>query len=154
MHDDYVLLSNYNEQTHEVQAAILRYSFSSETRRIYNSLDISTQDKQKAEIVIRELEKFAKGLINETLERHQYDSRQQEEGESFENYIAELKVLITNCNFCNTCVSGLLRDRIVSGIRKDELRKELLAEKRLTLDMTIDKCRSAEVEEWGWNHCH
>lgn len=46
-------------------------------------------------------------------------------------------------------VSGLLRDRIVSGIRNDVLHKELLAEKRLMLEITIDRCRSAEVAEWG-----
>ena len=45
---------------------------------------------------------FAKGIINETLERHKFFQRQQEEGESFDDFLTDIKLLGQNCNFCST----------------------------------------------------
>ena len=145
--EDYVLLSDYQRQTDEVKAARLRYTFSAETRKIYNSLSLSSEEKKDPAIILQEIKKFAKGLVNETMERHQFNSRQQHEGETFDMYFTELKILITNCGFCAQCLDGLLRDRIVGGIRSDEVRKELLSERNLTLQKTLEKCRSAEIAE-------
>ena len=117
--EDYVLLSDYQRQTDEVKAARLRYTFSAETRKIYNSLSLSSEEKKDPAVILREIKNFAKGLVNETMERHQFNSRQQHEGETFEMYFTELKILVTNCGFCTQCLDGLLRDRILGGIRSD-----------------------------------
>ena len=61
----------------------------------------------------------------------------------------ELKTLSSNCAFCNNCFPSILRDRIVSGINDDVVRKYLLAEDKLTLDKAIDICRSYEVADQG-----
>ena len=60
-------------------------------------------------------------------------------------------VLSKNCNFCSTngCFEGLLRDRIVAGIKNDKIREKLLSEKALTLLKTIDICRLCEKASDG-----
>ena len=147
--DDYVLLTDFESQSKKIQAARLRFAFSTETRKIYNSLSLTAEQKEDPEHIIKTLEKFAKGIINECLERHQFNGRQQEEGEVFDNYITELKILSTNCGFCVNCFPGLLRDRIIGGIRSDVVRKCLLAEKDLTIEKTVEICRSYEVADTG-----
>ena len=73
-------------------------------------------------------ETFARGIINETLERHNFNARTQQEGETFDDFLTEVKLLSKNCNFCATCHEGLFRDRIVAGVCDDALRKKLLSE--------------------------
>lgn len=96
-------------------------------------------------------EQFARGVINETLERHKFFSRNQESGEIFDDYVTELKLLSKNCNFCETpqCFPSLLRDRIISGIDSDVVREKLLAEKDVTLAKTMEIWKSAETASSG-----
>ena len=137
--EDYVMLSRLDQKENKMQAAMLRYTFTSDTRKIYNSLSLSDAQKEDPTAIITALETFAKGTINETLERHKFNCRQQQDGEKFDDFLTELKVLATNCNFCVTCYPGLLRDRIVGGIQSDHVRKLLLAEKNLTFETAVEK---------------
>ena len=78
---------------------MLRYTFTEETRKIYNTLNLTPDEAKDDKVIITKLETFAKGTVNETLERHTFNSRTQEEGESFDDFLTELKVLLKNCNF-------------------------------------------------------
>ena len=148
---DYVLLSDLATKDNSYQAAMLRYTFSSETRNIYESFNLSNVEKNDPAIIIAKVEEFARGIVNETLERHKFFKRLQEEGECFDDFLTEVKLLSKNCNFCNTddCFGSLLRDRIVSGISRDDVREKLLAEKTLTLDKAVEICRSMEKAQEG-----
>ena len=48
------------------QCASLRYTFTEETRKIYDSLAIDTDE---VNVIIETPENFSKGIVNETLER-------------------------------------------------------------------------------------
>ena len=63
-----------------------------------------------------------------------------------DDFLTEIKLLSRNCNFCDKieCFNSLLRDWIVGGIRNDQVREKLLAEKKLTLEKAIGICRSSE----------
>ncbi len=147
--EDYALLSNLDRQDKKKQAALLRYTFSSDTRKIYNSLALADAQKEEPEQIIAELEKFAKGTINEILERHHFNNRRQQDGEKFDDFLTELKVLATNCNYCVNCYPGILRDRVVEGVSSDVVREKLIAERILDLDTAVEKCRSFEVAAEG-----
>ena len=90
---DDVMLSGLADKDESYQAAMLRYTFSAETRSIYESLNLTEVQKKDPEMIITEMEKFAKGIINETLERHKFFTRNQEEGEVFDDFITELKLI-------------------------------------------------------------
>ena len=66
--DDYVMLTELNTKDAAYQAAMLRYAFTDETRQMYDSLQLSDVDHRNPERILEEVEKFAKGIINETLE--------------------------------------------------------------------------------------
>ena len=141
---DYVLLSGLKAKHEEFQAAMMRYTFSAETRNIYDSLNLSEAGSKKPARTMADMEDFAKGILNETLERHSSNSRKQEEGEKFDDFLTEIKLLSKNCKFYDACYPSLVRDRTVSGIFSDEVREKLLSEKDLTLEKAMEICRSKE----------
>ena len=56
---DYVLLTELNNKPDEYQCALLRYTFTSETRNIYDSLNLSEADSKKMNSV-RSIRNFCK----------------------------------------------------------------------------------------------
>lgn len=142
--DDYVVVTKLGNESASYQSAMLRYSFSEETQRIYRTLEISEAESNNVGAILAKIETFAKGTINETMERHIFNSRNQEEGEPFDDFVTEVKVLSKNCNFCATCYNGLIRDRIVGGIQNDTLRQKLLAIEKLSLKKAEEECRANE----------
>ena len=62
---------------------------------------------------------------------------------------SEIKLLSKNCNFCTTCHDGLIRDRIVIGIRDTALQQKLLSDEGLTLKRAEDACRAREKAKQG-----
>ena len=141
---DYSIVTKLQDETPEYRCSMLRYTFTEETRKIYNTLNLTADEAKDDKTIITKLETFAKGTVNETLERHTFNSRTQEEGESFDDFLTELKVLLKNCNFCANCVDGILRDRIVAGVRDSSLRQKLLSDPALTLKKAEDACRAKE----------
>jgi len=105
--EDFYLLSGLREKEPKIQCAMIRYTFSAETRNIYDSLNLTKVQSEKPEVIIEALETFSRGIINETLERHCFNRRNQEEGEKFDDFLTELKLLSKNCNFCENCYVGL-----------------------------------------------
>ena len=51
---------------------MLRYAFPDETRKIYETLNLIAHQQKVVTEIISALEKFVKGIINETLERHTF----------------------------------------------------------------------------------
>ena len=67
--DDYVIVAGLADKDEPYKCAILRYTFSEETTKIYESLTLSEDDKKSTAAILKELEAYAKGIVNQTLER-------------------------------------------------------------------------------------
>ena len=116
--EDHAIITELDKKPNQYQCAMLRYTFIEETQKIYQPLNITSND---INTIIEELEKFARGIVNETL-----------------------KILSKNCNFCTTCHDTMIRDHIVTEINNNTLRKKLLAEPKLTLKQAEDICGANE----------
>ena len=64
-------------------------------------------------------------------ERYRFHKRDQREGESITQYIAELKKLASTCDF-GAFLSDSLRDRLVCGLTNEQITKRLMTEAELT----------------------
>ncbi|XP_054707489.1 uncharacterized protein K02A2.6-like [Uloborus diversus] len=64
-------------------------------------------------------------------ERFRFYKRNQLEGENITTYCAELQKLSMNCNFGDN-LSTMLRDKLVMGLRNENIQKKLLAQDNLT----------------------
>ena len=58
--------------------------------------------------------------------------REQRSGQSISAFIGELRQLAEKCNFEAGTLNDMLRDRLVCGVRDENLQRRLLAEETLT----------------------
>lgn len=80
------------------------------------------------------------------MDRHVFNTTSQNPGESVQAYVSTLKILAKKCDF-GAISDELIRDRIVCGIESDYVRKQLLREKNLTLELAVSTCMLHEVRE-------
>ena len=89
-------------------------------------------------------DKYATGETNETYERYIFHTRKQGESETVESFITALRTLVKTCNFCDNCVSSVLRDQVVLEIHNPETQAELLKIRQLDLQGCLDICKLSE----------
>jgi hypothetical protein len=80
------------------------------------------------------------------MEHHAFNTRVQEQGESIQAYVSDLKIKAGTCKF-ETLKDEMIRDRLVVGIRSDAVRKLMLREEKLTLEKAIQICEINEVSD-------
>ncbi|GFT38186.1 uncharacterized protein TNCV_2261431 [Trichonephila clavipes] len=66
------------------------------------------------------------------------------EGQTIETYVTLLKNLASTCEFAEQ-ENGLIRDRIVLGIKDNGLQERLLRENNLNIEKSIEIIRAAEA---------
>ena len=85
-------------------------------------------------------------ISNIIVERHKFNTRNQREGETTEAYITDLKKLGNQCEYGNL-KNDLIRDRIVYGIKIENIRRRMLKQADLTLDRAIQLCQIDELTD-------
>ena len=53
-------------------------------------------------------EVFAIGEVNETLEQLKFGKRLQLEGEAVDKFVADLRIMMKSCSYCDTCAPSIL----------------------------------------------
>jgi hypothetical protein len=64
------------------------------------------------------------------MERHKFNTRVQQRGESIQSYVSDLKNKASTCEF-EDLKDEMIKDRLVCGIENDKLRRSLLREDKL-----------------------
>ncbi|KAG1682227.1 hypothetical protein GQR58_011230 [Nymphon striatum] len=145
MWSNYTLCSGLSDRSPQVQTAALLTCFSKASLKAYNSLKFEVdEDKTDVGIVLAKMKGLCVGKKNETYERYLFNLRIQKQNENIDDFYADLLKLSEHCNFENLCDS-LIRDRLVIGISHTAVQKKLLYETNLTLEKTLEMCRSHEA---------
>ncbi|XP_024942173.1 uncharacterized protein LOC107269153 [Cephus cinctus] len=126
--------------------AVFLHTIGEEALEKYNTFNLSADDKKKFDAVAAAFENYCTPKANETVERHVFFTRVQQSDENFTNYLTDLKKLSATCGF-DHLRDGLIKDRIVCGIRDTELKNCLLREEDLNLEKCIKICRAVELTE-------
>lgn len=143
--DAYELVTKNKEQSHQYRVATFITVIGREAIEIHNGLPFANEDeKQDMDKILELWQNYCMGKTNITYERYTFNLRNQEEHESIETYATALRRLAETCNF-GQLKDELIRDRIVYGLRENEIRKKLLQYPDLTLDKCLNICRSAEA---------
>ena len=143
--DNFAIIAKLHAQDEEYKKALFLHCIGTDALRVYNTLTFTEEENQLSHILTK-LETLLIGEANETYERFRFIQRQQQYGETFDNYLTALKSLAKTCNFADLHDS-LLRDRLVIGIKSNNTRKRLLQERNLNLSKCIDICRASETSE-------
>ena len=141
----YAALSGLNEGNAETQYNVLRLAMCRETANVVGNLGLPEEDRRKVDQVIAALKIHVAGSVNETVERRNFRKRKQYPRESFDDYMIALRELVKTCNYCSEdSLNIALRDQIIEGLQGGDTVEELLRQKRLTLDQTLQICRAHE----------
>ncbi|XP_046671055.1 uncharacterized protein LOC124361066 [Homalodisca vitripennis] len=80
------------------------------------------------------------------IRRYKFSLRNQQDGESVAQYIAQLKNLFKYCEF-GASLKDYLRDRLICGIRSESTKQRLLSEANLTFDKAVQLTSQIEIAE-------
>ncbi|GBN22426.1 Transposon Ty3-G Gag-Pol polyprotein [Araneus ventricosus] len=142
--NNFMLASEKNSKPENVKIAILLNLLGDEGVAIYNTFK-STGGEQLEE-VLKCFEEHCNPHQNVVFERYKFFSCKQREGQTFDNYLTQLKTLVTTCDFGDQQESSI-RDRIVLGINDSSLQERMLREPSLTLQMAAEFVRAAEASK-------
>ena len=143
----YALLTGLTSHPQVTQTAALTSLLDDQwTRTLRHGLDVDINSSD-TKTILDSMERHLRGQRNIILDRREFYRRQQDGGESFDDYLVALREIAQFCDFCSHCSDLQLRDRIVTGIRDEETLRALLSENDLTLQTTISICRARENAE-------
>ena len=97
---------------------LLLYLMGSKEQEIYETMHFTTAvDERTLKEVMQAFHKHCNPKKSETVERYKFFQRTQEVGEpALENFVTDLKLLASTCNF-KDLKESLVRDRIICGIQ-------------------------------------
>ena len=111
---------------------------------LYETFEFDSDDARSNLTTIKNaFEAHCIGEVNVVYERYVLYQRVQENGETFDNFLSDLRKLVKTCDF-GAVEDSTIRDRIVMGIRDDTTRRKLLQTRQLDLKTAIDICRASE----------
>ena len=146
---NYAKITQLDKHPEDVQTSLLLHCAGRNILRIYNAFEFTTGESDtNPQTVLEKLDEYFTGEINETMERFNFNKRNQAMDENVDSYVTCLRTLAKTCNFCDTCGDSLIHDRIIMGIRYEgyeNSQADLLKVGKLTLKECINICRSAEA---------
>lgn len=142
----YLVATDLKSKSDERKIAVLLHVAGEEAMEKYETFGLSDEQKKSLDEVYKAFEEFCTPKVNESVERHFFFSRVQNGGENFTSFVTDLKKLSASCEF-GTLKDSLIKDRIICGIRDNELKNKLLREENLTLEKCVNICKAAELAE-------
>jgi len=96
---------------------------------VFESMAFENEDdRSNLTKVLKVFEDHCIGETNITYERYILNKRIQEDNETFDNFLTDIRRLAKSCDY-GTLKDSLLKDRIVIGIRDDGTRRKLFQTK-------------------------
>lgn len=151
----FVKASGVHTEPSSVQASLLVNLIGSDGFDIYQTFAFEKEDERDdVNVLLKKFDSYFGTKPNITLMRYKFFTRNQEDGESIQQYVTALRLLSKSCEF-KSLEEDLIRDRIVCGVRQAAVRDRLLRSEELTLDKAIKICQAEEVsQESGRQICN
>lgn len=145
--DIYLKATGYALKPDDEKAALFLHVAGEEALEIYNTFEFAEDEEREAyDTLVQKFEQYCIPRKNETFERYVFRTRQQTEGEPFEQFLRDVKTKAQSCNF-GAVMDSMIRDQIVYGILDKKLCARLLREVDLTLEKAGQICKAAEVAQ-------
>ncbi|GBM50140.1 hypothetical protein AVEN_63900-1 [Araneus ventricosus] len=142
----YLIASGNEAKSSEVKVAILLNAAGEEAVEVFNTFNLSAEDRKGFDKVENHFEKFTTPKRNVVVERFIFNQHCQEEGETFDVFVMDLKKLVKSCEFGDQSDS-VVHDRIVLGVGDASLQERMLRESDLSLERAIDLGKTAELSK-------
>ena len=125
--DNYSLATELNKKGENIQVATLITIIGEDARDVYSTFNWSEEgDNAKIAPVLQKFAEYCQPRKNVPFERYRFNRRSQEPGETYDQYRTALRKLAEGCEFEAITPDEILRDRLVFGVRDDNVRERLL----------------------------
>jgi len=123
-HVEFMFNGPLKEKDEPQRCAYLMLWVGEKGRNIFSTWDITDEEKKVIKNYFDRFEQYVKPRSNIIYNRYKFQSRVQQEGETFEQFVTELQVLVKDCDFRDR--DEMVRDRIVFGIKNSKVREKLI----------------------------
>ena len=133
----------------KTRVAILLHCAGPEAQDIHSNFVFSDTDGDRASdynSVLKKFKEYCEPRKNEVFERYKFWQRDQHEGETIDQWVNDLRILLGSCEYGDQKEKNL-RDRIVFGVADTRVKERLLRESDLTLTKALDICHAAEASK-------
>lgn len=143
----FIKASGVQSESTSVKASLLVNLIGSDGFDVYQTFTFEKEaDRDDVNVLLEKFDAYFGTKVNITLMRYKFFTRNQETGESIQQYVTALRLLSKNCEFGNLA-EELIKDRIVCGLRDSRVRDRLLRCDDLNLDKAVKLCQAEEVSQ-------
>lgn len=139
----FLTASEQDTKSDRVKAAILKNLIGEDALDLLKTMDMGDEERASYNAIVKKLEEYCVPKKNILYERFVFYKRKQSQGESFDEFLADIKKLAKPCEF-GQAKDEMLRDRIVLGIFDTKLQEKLLCMTDHSLEKVTEKCRVYE----------
>lgn len=125
--DIYIKATENSKKADDIKIAILLHVLGDEAQDKFETFDLTERQREKYVDVVQAFQNYCVPKRNESVCRYQFFQRTQQEGESFDDFVTELRRLSMDCAF-GAIKDSLIKDKIVSGITNAQVKDRLLRE--------------------------
>lgn len=145
-YDIFASAARVDTQTDEIKINTFLNAIGPDAVDLYDTFTMTEQERQNYNAVVMAFETYCNPRKNVIYERYMFNQRNQHDGEKFDEFLNELRLLARYCDF-GQGINQLLRDRIVTGIIDNRFRARLLEKANLTLEQCIEMARTSEATQ-------
>ncbi|XP_073950749.1 uncharacterized protein [Choristoneura fumiferana] len=138
----YMLLSGNEKGTDDEKLNVLIYCMGEKAEDVIKRFP----RKLNYEETLKSFEEVFTPKKNIVYERFKFNSRKQREDENIDSFITDLFGLAETCEY-DTLKEGLIRDRLIVGMRDAEASERLLLNEKLDLKEAIRMAKQAEIQK-------
>lgn len=145
-HAELIFSGPLREKREQDKCSYLLLWIGEKGRDIFNTWTLTDEDATKLQTYYDKYTAYLTPKSNPIYARYRFHEKTQGDGETFEHFVTELKLLVKDCGYPNS--DEMVRDRIVFATNSPRVREKLLSHgAELTLDQAIDIARSHEIAQ-------
>lgn len=136
----------YSNKPPATRRALLLHVIGPEARNTVKTFNFASSTQETVDAIFAKFDERYSLYQNTTQAAALFNVMIQKEGQSIDDFVAQLKLQAQKCDFGQQC-DRLVGDRIIVGIRDSALRERLFREKNLTLEKIVTACKAAEISK-------
>ena len=137
--ENYLVATEIGKKDDKIKCAQLLHYLGEEAFKIYSTFKFEEEEKGKLDFLLQKFEAHFRGKENISYERYKFFSYKQNQGQSTENFVTELKKQAVKCKLENL-QDSLIVTMIICGVKNNLVRERLLQEEGLSLEKAVELC--------------
>ena len=137
--ENYLVASEVNKKDENTQCAQLLHYIGEQGFKIYSTFKFEENEVNKLKPLLTKFDSHFIGKENIAYERYKFFTYKQQEGQSTDDFIIEVKKRAEGCKLGNL-KDSLTVTVITCGIKNDFVREKLLEDDSMSLEKAIEKC--------------